>query len=128
MTGAPGLAARHPERHRGLEQDLDEEVLRGVGREHGARGGGVSRQGQGPGHHPDLAEAMELVCGLLTDSQGRGAEEGVDDEVGDTRQVVESRDEILTERETSDEQLQSLPRDLTVDARDVGLLGAEAGV
>lgn len=128
VTGAPGLAARHPQRHRGLEEDLDQEVLGRAGREHGGVWRGVSRQGQGPGHAPDLTEPVELISSLLANSRGRGAEQSVDDEVRDTGEVVESRDEVLTQRQTGDEQLEGLAGDLTVYGGDVSLLGAEAGM
>ena len=39
---------------------------------------------------PYLAEPVELVRGLLTNSRGRGAEQSVDDEVGHTGKVIES--------------------------------------
>ena len=71
---------------------------------------------------------MKLVRGLLTDSLGRGPEDGVDDKVRDAGEVVEPRDKVLSEGETGDEQLQGLARDLTVDAGDDGLLAADAGV
>ena len=71
---------------------------------------------------------MKLVRGLLTDSLGRRPEDGVDDKVRDAGEVVEPRDEVLSEGETGDEQLQGLARDLTVDAGDDGLLAADAGV
>ena len=109
------------------EHYLYQKVFGRVGREHGG-GGGVPGQGQGPGHHPDLAESMELIRCLLANSRGRGAEQSVDDEVRDAGKVVEARDEVLTQRQTGDEQLEGLAGDLTVDAGDVGLLGAQAGV
>ena len=71
---------------------------------------------------------MELVRCLLANSRGRGAEQGVDDEVGDAGKVVKARDQVLTQRQTGDKQLEGLAGDLTVDAGDVGLLGAQAGV
>ena len=71
---------------------------------------------------------MELVSSLLANSRGRGAEQSVDNEVGDTGEVVESRDEVLTQRQTGNEQLEGLAGDLTVYGGDVRLLGAEAGV
>ena len=71
---------------------------------------------------------MELVRCLLANSRGRGAEQSVDDEVGDAGKVVEARDEVLTERQAGDEQLKGLAGNLTVDAGDVGLLGAQAGM
>ena len=71
---------------------------------------------------------MELIRCLLAYSRGRGAEQSVDDEVGDAGKVVEARDQVLTERQTGDKQLEGLAGDLTVDAGDVGLLGAQASV
>ena len=71
---------------------------------------------------------MELVRCLLANSRGRGAEQSVDDEVGDAGKVIEARDEVLTQRQTGDKQLEGLAGDLAVDAGDVGLLGAQAGV
>ena len=74
MAGAPGLAAGDPERHRGLEQYLNEEVF---GIPHRADTV-VERPAplaparllevEGARHHLDLAEAGELFHGALSHS------------------------------------------------------------
>ena len=120
----PGLAARHPQRHGRLQQQLDEEVTRGVGGEGGRLGG----HGQGARHQLDLAQPRELVGGLLSDDLTWRAQEGVDDEVGDGGEGVEAGDEVLTKAEAGDEKLKRLTGNLTIKGRDGRLLRADPGV
>jgi hypothetical protein len=74
MAGAPGFAAGDPERHRRLEQYLNEEVF---GIPHRAdtvveRGAPLAParlvEVEGARHHLDLAEAGELFHGALPHS------------------------------------------------------------
>ncbi len=74
MAGAPGLAAGDPERHRGLEQYLNEEVFGiphrtdTVVERPASLAPGRLLQVEGARHQLDLAEARELFHGALSHS------------------------------------------------------------
>ncbi len=73
---------------------------------------------------PNSRQPLKLGASSGPHVLARRAEDGVDDEVADERQVVEERNVVAAKLKTSHQQLESLAGDLTVARMHKRLLNA----